>query len=76
MGQAARGQPGRCCRLESSSSVLGMGLRANPHWQKVHPQLLIAYHLPSEQVASDCLFKDGWHPRTQKVLLPHSLENK
>lgn len=50
-GQVARGQPGRCCRLESWSSVLGMGLRASPHWQKLHPQLLIAYHLPSKQVA-------------------------
>lgn len=50
-GRAARGQPGRCCRLGSWSSALGMGPMASPLWQRRPPQPLNVRRLLSEQAS-------------------------
>lgn len=50
-GRAAHGQPGRCCRLGSWSSALGMGPMASPLWQRRPPQPLNVRRLLSEQAS-------------------------
>ncbi|VCX42276.1 unnamed protein product [Gulo gulo] len=50
-GRAARGRPGRCCRLGSWSSALGMRPMASPLWQRRPPQPLNVRRLLSEQVS-------------------------
>lgn len=50
-GQAARGRPGRCCRLGSWSSALGTGPMASPLWQRRPPQPLNVHRLLSEQAS-------------------------
>lgn len=48
-GPAARGRPGRCCRLGSWSSALGTGLMGSLPWQRHPPQPLNVHRLLSEQ---------------------------